>query len=1236
VKRVVCLLVLALVLAGCNVKLTPKPAGSDNVPAASSGKANELVELNRKVRELQQGGKYADAIPLAERSVELYERDLGPEHPYVAAVLTTLAELRRETGEHAKAEPLFQRALAIREKTLGPDHPEVATLLNELALLYGATGDYAKSRPLYQRALAIHEKVQGSSHPDVATVLNNLALLFEATGNSGKAEPLYLRALAIREDALGRDHPLVAVVLNNLAVMYEATGFPTRAEPLHQRALDIREKAFGPSHPEVAASLNNLAELYRATENYAKAAPLYHRALEVREKTLGPDHPKVAVTLSNLGGLYESMRQYTKAEPLYRRALAIREKAKGGDYPEVAASLNALASLRKKVEDYEQAASLYRRALRIQEKALGSNHLNLTGPLNNLASVYESAGDYEKAEPLYRRALAIREKTFGPDHTNVTAALGNLGALYTAMGDYEKAESFYRRALDVRERALGPYHPNVATDLNNLAALHREAGDYGKAEPLLRRALDIDEQALGPYHPNVATDLNNLGSLYRESGDYQKAKPLLRRALAIDEQALGPAHPTAASSLYSLALLYQATGEYANAEPLFRRALAIYEQTAGADHPETANVLHNLALLYKADGKHLKAEPLAQRALEIRERTFGPDHPAVAQSLMTLAGLAAAQQRYRSAVDLFKKGLVLQENQIRTVFPAMAEKHKPTFVRSLSGDYLIVLSLIHQHLRGDHEAVRNGLELVLRRKGAMIDAEYWTRDELRGRLSDQTRSDWEQLDAVRGELARLFRHKPEKMGLDAYRGTLAALRRQVETMEGRLAGESVLTARELKDRAITVDGVAHSLPGNSALVEFAKIRDFDFARGTWKPSERYVAFVLRKSGDASLADLGEAGKVALLVRRALEDIRSSKGVAGSRPAKKPRARPAFQASLRSLEELYAALWAPMEQVLGSVDNILISPDGLLNLIPFAALRDGQGRFLVERYRLAYLTSGKELAGGDATSSRPGSGLLLVANPAFDKKVLGTAGRGGSLRSRDFRVVFSPLPATEREGREIPPLVGVNGGGKQVLVGKLATESTVKASQSPRILHLATHGFFLSDESFAPDAGAPKASPKKGRSRAKRAALRPYENPLVRSGLALAGANYAVKATGGDDGILTALEIAGMDLSGTELVVLSACETGAGRVPNGEGVFGLRRAFALAGAKNLLMSLWPVSDDVTARQMKVFYQKIRTMPPAEALREAQLESLRELKVKYGVPPPRLWAPFILQGAHAFGQ
>jgi CHAT domain-containing protein len=276
------------------------------------------------------------------------------------------------------------------------------------------------------------------------------------------------------------------------------------------------------------------------------------------------------------------------------------------------------------------------------------------------------------------------------------------------------------------------------------------------------------------------------------------------------------------------------------------------------------------------------------------------------------------------------------------------------------------------------------------------------------------------------------------------------------------------------------------------------------------------------------------------------------------------------------------------------------------------LVDPGGRFVLERYALAYVTSVREVM--DDRQRTPGSALLLVADPAFDAAPATAPIHEVGTRSRDFAGRFEALDGTAREAREIPPLLPF-AGDRVVETGQDATERAVKRARSPRVLHLATHGFFLPDQTL----GAAEAE---------------YETPLVRSGLAFAGANRAAEATGGDDGLLTALEITGMDLSSTELAVLSACETGAGAPRVGEGVFGLRRAFVLAGVGSLLMSLWRVDDTITADQMRDFYAELGERPPAEALRGAQLRTLRAARAEGRAASPRAWGAFIFQGGRGF--
>ncbi|MCP3960158.1 MAG: tetratricopeptide repeat protein [bacterium] len=535
-----------------------------------------------------------------------------------------------ERGRYAEATPLAERSLEILEKVLAEDHPSVAASLNNLALLHHVQGDYATAAPLFERSLQIRKKVLGEEHPIVAQSLNNLASLHVARGDYAKAAPLFERSLQIREEVLGEEHPLVATGLGNLARVHQARGEYAKAAPLFERALKIFESVFGEKHPDIATALGYLALLHQDQGEYAKAAPLFERSLQIREKALGEEHPHVATSLNNLATLHQDQGEYAKAVLLFERSLQIREKVLGGEHPEVAQSLNNLGVLYDDRGEYAKAMPLLERSLQIRETVLGERHHLVAQSLNNLATLLKARGEYAKAVPLFERGLEIYEKALGEEHPEVAASLNNLALLHQARGEYEKAAPLFERSLQIREKVLDNEHPDIATSLNNLALLHQARGEYEKAAPLLERSLQIREEVLGEKHNLVAQSLNNLASLHLYQREYAKAAPLFERSVRVYEKVLGEDHPDVAISLSNLAMAHQAQGEYEKATPLFERSLQILEKVLGEKHPHVATSLNNLALLYEVRGEYAKAAPLFERAIKIREAVLGEDHPLVA------------------------------------------------------------------------------------------------------------------------------------------------------------------------------------------------------------------------------------------------------------------------------------------------------------------------------------------------------------------------------------------------------------------------------------------------------------------------------------------------------------------------------------------------------------------------------------------------------------------------------
>src|SRR6266508_3255897 len=954
--------------------------------------------------------------------------------------------------------------------------------------------------------------------------------------------------------------PLVAEVTGEYRLMVRPRQKDARAGGYEIRIEELRAATEIDRELQEARKLTKEARRLQLAGKYDEALRLGERALEIREKRLGPDHLEVARSLNNLAHIYYLRGDYAKAEPLYQRALVIREKALGPDHLEVADSLNSLSTL------------------------------------------YWVKGDYAKSELLQQRALAIREKVLGPDHPDLATSLNNVAGIYNFKGDYAKADLLYRRSLAIREKALGPDHQDVAISLHNLALNYSRRGDYAKAEPLYRRALAIWEKALGPDHPSVALSLDNLANLYHDEGDDTRAELLQQRALAIREKVLGPDHLDVAKSLNNLANIYHGIGDYAKAEPLYRRVLTISEKTLGPEHFGVAYGLNNLGRLHLDKGEYAEAEPMLQRALAIWEKTLRPEHPFIAESLTNLAVLCEINGDLAQAVRLRSRANTISEYNLAFNLAIGSERQKLAYLALFSAQTDSTLSLHTQVAPNDPQALDLAFTTWLRRKGRGLEAMADTIAILRRHAAPQDQQLFDQLADARSQLAALTLGESSTAKPGTYRAQLASLREKADELEATLSSHSA--EFRTQSQPVALAAVQSALPAGSVLVEFAAYRPHELPTEKRKPP-RYLAYLLAPQGRPQWVDLGEIEVIDRAVeawRRALRDPR--------RTDVKQLARGMDDKVMRPVRAL---LQSGQGEMRGKIRRLLIAPDGSLNLIPFAALVDEQGRYLVERYSISYLVSGRDLLRLQVHQPSK-SEAVVVADPDYGETVVAaqlkrrdvglpsgmpqTAGSNVSLS----QVYFPPLRGTAGEARALKAMLPQ----ATVLTGERATEARLKQLSSPKILHLATHGFFLRDQD-------PNS---------------PVEISLLRSGLALAGANLR---RGGpdpaDDGILTALEAAGLDLWGTKLVVLSACDTGVGEVKVGEGVYGLRRALALAGAETQVMSLWPVSDTGTRDLMIGYYKALqRGEGRGEGLRRVQLEMIKSRDRRH----PFYWASFIQSG------
>jgi CHAT domain-containing protein/Tfp pilus assembly protein PilF len=1058
----------------------------------------------------------------------------------------------------------------------------------------------------------------GPEHPTFATTLSNLAGTHQVLGNYAEAERLYQQTCDLLRRR-GEDNAPYARALNGLAQLYVAVRNYDAALPHFQQAQEIFRRVLGEDNPEYAGSLTSLAQLYEARYQYQEAEPLYLRAVEIMRRSGGAD-PGYPVILDCVAGFYLTTAKPALAEQFSRQALEVRRRTLGEDHPEIAVNLDLLGSFTWAQGQYEEAERLYQQAGEMYRRTVGEDHLLYGAHLFRVAALYHSQGRYAEDETCLRRAAEIHRRISGEENPTYAEHLLSLAGTCQKQAKYPEAEALLQRACDILRQVGGADHVSLGSALLTLGMLYLARRDLPAAEQHLQEAGPIFRHAWGEEHPNYAGYLAALARVYQAGGKYEAAEPLYQQALECARRSQGEGSASFGHILGNLAGLYYQQHRYAEAEDGYRRAAAILRQALGENSLAYGTTLSNLAPVYQAQGKYAEAEAIYQQVHEIVCGTLGEDHPEYAAWLSNRAVLLAAMDRPAAALELACQAAAIDDRMIGQVFAISSDRQRLAYLQLFQVQLEQFLSLVSRHLPDSPAAVQAAFDLVLRRKALGAEALATQRDAVYSGRYPHLQAPLAQLAQLRTQIVQTTLAGPALAGnLDAYRQLLDRLHAERERLEQELARQIPELNLERRLHAADRRAVALALTAGVALVEFVRFDVLDFhavparRERPWQPA-RYLAFVLPagEPDKVQMIPLGEADPIDRLIAEfrawitcEVEEGRSQKVV--EEPADTPA--PDEGSKLR------AAVFDPLRRALGGRTRLLLAPDGELTRLPFEVLPNQTGgERLIDAYEMSYLTTGRDVLRFAAVTSVQPTDPVVAGDPDFD---LGAA-------EADPARPCERLPGTRIEARRIAEKLQV----PPWLDGQVL-EARLKQVRSPRILHLSTHGFFLTHR--GPEHKPALLGPATSRVVDRLAGVH-LENPLLRSGLILAG--YNTWRTGGqppapaEDGMLTAEDVAGLDLLATELVVLSACETGLGEVRVGEGVFGLRRAFVVAGAKTLVMSLWKVPDQQTQELMIDFYQRLLAgVPRAEALRQAQLR----LKASY--PDPYYWGAFICQGQPA---
>ena len=794
-------------------------------------------------------------------------------------------------------------------------------------------------------------------------------------------------------------------------------------------------------------------------------------------------------------------------------------------------------------------------------------------------------GLYSKALPLYERALTINEKSLGSQHPNTAMILNNMSNLYQDMGDLAKAQPLCARALAICDNALGPEHPRTATTLHNLAALYQYMGDLAKAQPLYERALEIREKTIG-QHPDTAVSLNNLAELYRFTGHHTKALQLYEKSLAMLEILIGSEKPDTALVLNNMGVLYLKLGDNAKAVPLLERALEIREKTLGLEHPETAQTLNNLGLIYASMGNTEKAHLQLERALAINEKNLGHHHPTTATSFGNLALLKYQIGELAVARAHAERHIASKQSELQTIL-AQDEDTRLAW-QSVNQSFWLACLLEPNEIA----------DLVLRMKGVVLDSLVEDRSIALAAQSSGGGESLEKIAQLQARLSKLAFDPGQEEEVSRLKGEISQLQRD---MAAKYLGRNLQRA----SATITQSDITSKLSEGSTLIDLFQFHD---PKLKGEDAQCLGAIIITTNNKLEFVRIDGATAIC----KSIESLR--RGIANGDAA----------CVKEETELLSEKLWHPIAQKIPEGTNqLIISPDGNLNFLSFAALLGEDGKFLAESYDISCMGNARDLL--RESNPNPTNRIRIFGNPIFDRTAESVEENRMAFRNMEVdvfgQVQLPPLPGTEKECTEIQKIAANSGWDLETFTRERADEKTIRQTSRPGILHLATHGFYLNSYTPPLDSargmsviGIQPATPnKKG------------VDPMRASGIALTGAQSTLRSWAErkapnpeNDGILTAEEVASLDLQGTWLVSLSACETGVGEARSGEGVLGLRRSFMMAGAENLLMTLWPVSDQTTSEIMADFYREaLKTGNAPGSLAKVQREWLVKLRKEKGL-------------------
>lgn len=932
---------------------------------------------------------------------------------------------------------------------------------------------------------------------------------------------------------------------------------------------------------------------------YADASPQFEKIYNLT-KSVKIEKIDQAAIISAYAECQQYLYKFNEAELLFKEAITLCEKENLTKEIEYAAAYTALGLLYTDMLYEKKAIEAYDKAEKIYQSNQDTAHAQYAIFLMNYGGLLTEIYQYEKALSFLMQSKRLHLQIYGENSPEYAGILNNIAYTYEKMGKLMETEQFYTRALEIKKMSGRTRYDNYLTGINNLLFFYGSIGRNQKVDELL------PELEKGMESTKLQDTLKrlifseNLASIYAERKMYIKAQNYYNQSVKYTQRIYGDDNAELGNILISLSAILWEQKKYDEATETIKKATTVLEKSSRNNLSGSFTLIRNMAVMLQKFHLPKQAEPFIDQALKLIESKTITHKNDVTDIYLQKANISADLDKIETAIDYFKKFLDMKLGQIDDNFSYMTEAEKLEFIESLEQAVKDFITTISNHIQKRPELIQILLDFRLQTKAMLLNNLSKIKKAI-VQMNDKTLTDkFEKMKLNRENISKLM-----SLNTDEYSAALSevdALKKEADLLEKEISAKVSGLSIKNTEKTSWKDLQAQLQP-NECAIEIIRT-NLTYANDSLGTNYMYI--ILKNKGNPEYVMIDRPLKweneVLGIYRKSIDDKKDE-------------------------PDLYRRLWKSVDEKLTGINTVFISTDGIYNQVNLnTILNHDTKKYLIEEKNIHYLTSLKDVLYLKNNPSQKPLSAILIGNPSFSydlaKLPENKKNFGDAIAVRgSFGFVLDPLPGTKTEVETIKSQLEKKSITGTLLTEEKANEAEVKKIKNPDVLHFATHGFFLEDFS------------EESLSELTKTEQAYYRNPMMRSGIFFSGANntYSLNTTNinkineFEDGMLTAYEAMNLELDKTQLVVLSACQTGLGKVKNGEGVFGLQRAFKLAGAKSVIMSLWPVSDDATMELMVSFYDKwTATGDIYKSFKEAQLE----VKKKY--PEPYFWGAFVLSG------